>query len=54
MKKAIETKEEMGDMNRVFSVSQFNKYNKLPEDEQFDLAISASKGTLGSLKVSDQ
>uniref|UniRef100_A0A671TTS8 Coiled-coil domain-containing protein 93 n=1 Tax=Sparus aurata TaxID=8175 RepID=A0A671TTS8_SPAAU len=35
VKRAIETKEEMGDYVRAYSISQFNKTHKLPEDEEF-------------------
>lgn len=51
MKRAIETKEEMGDFNRLFSVSQFNKHHKLPEDEAFEDGKQASMATLSSVKV---
>ena len=32
VKRAVETKEEMGDFIRSFSVSQFNKNHKTPEE----------------------
>ncbi|XP_071955129.1 coiled-coil domain-containing protein 93-like [Antedon mediterranea] len=35
VKRAIETKEEMGDQIRAFSVSQFNKNHQTPEDSEF-------------------
>ncbi|XP_076011316.1 coiled-coil domain-containing protein 93 [Genypterus blacodes] len=35
VKRAMETREEMGDHVRIFSVSQFNKSHTLPEDEEF-------------------
>ncbi|XP_050419309.2 coiled-coil domain-containing protein 93 [Patella vulgata] len=35
VKRAIETREEMGDYIRAFSVSQFSKHYKTPEDELF-------------------
>ncbi|XP_073329834.1 coiled-coil domain-containing protein 93 [Pagrus major] len=35
VKRAIETREEMGDYVRAYSISQFNKTHKLPEDEEF-------------------
>lgn len=31
VKKAIETREEMGDFIRAFSISQFSKTHKMPE-----------------------
>lgn len=36
VKRAIETREEMGDYVRAYSVSQFNKTHKLPEDVEFE------------------
>ncbi|CAH1789544.1 unnamed protein product [Owenia fusiformis] len=36
VKRAIETKEEMGDYIRAFSVSQFNKFHSTPEDDAFN------------------
>ncbi|XP_028447484.1 coiled-coil domain-containing protein 93 isoform X2 [Perca flavescens] len=35
VKRAIETREEMGDYVRAYSVSQFQKTHSLPEDEEF-------------------
>ncbi|XP_029690061.1 coiled-coil domain-containing protein 93 isoform X1 [Takifugu rubripes] len=35
VKRAIETREEMGDYVRAFSISQFQKTHRLPEDEEF-------------------
>ena len=52
MKRAIETKEEMGDFNRLFSVSQFNKQYRLPEDEEFQQTKHISMDTLRNVKVS--
>jgi len=52
VKRAIETREEMGDLNRVFSVSQFNKYNQLPEDESFAASKRTSINQLTAIKVS--
>lgn len=51
VKRAIETREEMGDLNRLFSVSQFNKRNKLPEDEAFQAVKETSMSTLQNVKV---
>ncbi|KAK7905103.1 hypothetical protein WMY93_017710 [Mugilogobius chulae] len=36
VKRAIETREEMGDYVRAYSISQFNKTHKLPEDVEFE------------------
>lgn len=52
VKKAIETREEMGDLNRLFSVSQFNKRNKLPDDEAFEALKHISVPTVQNVKVS--
>ncbi|XP_070832366.1 coiled-coil domain-containing protein 93 isoform X4 [Chaetodon trifascialis] len=45
VKRAIETREEMGDYVRAYSISQFHKTHSLPEDEEFlqrkDKAVSA-------------
>ncbi|XP_072273951.1 coiled-coil domain-containing protein 93 isoform X2 [Pyxicephalus adspersus] len=35
VKRAIETRQEMGDYIRAFSISQFQKDHRLPEDEEF-------------------
>ncbi|NWR60063.1 CCD93 protein, partial [Bucorvus abyssinicus] len=35
VKRAIETKEEMGDYIRSYSISQFQKTHRLPEDDEF-------------------
>ncbi|RVE57765.1 hypothetical protein OJAV_G00202500 [Oryzias javanicus] len=35
VKRAIETREEMGDQVRAFSIAEFQKTHKLPEDEEF-------------------
>ncbi|KAM6421072.1 coiled-coil domain-containing protein 93 [Rhynochetos jubatus] len=35
VKRAIETREEMGDYVRSYSISQFQKTHRLPEDEEF-------------------
>ncbi|XP_026127281.1 coiled-coil domain-containing protein 93 isoform X2 [Carassius auratus] len=37
VKKAIETREEMGDYVRSYSISQFQKSHAFPEDEEFEL-----------------
>ncbi|XP_077584680.1 coiled-coil domain-containing protein 93 [Stigmatopora nigra] len=36
VKRAIETREQMGDYVRAYSISQFQKTYNLPEDEEFD------------------
>jgi hypothetical protein len=36
VKKVIETREETGDLMRIYSESQFAKGHKLPEDQEFD------------------
>ncbi|XP_070575320.1 coiled-coil domain-containing protein 93-like [Ptychodera flava] len=36
VKKAIETREELGDYNRAFSVSQFSKHYSTPQDDEFE------------------
>ncbi|KAK5861602.1 hypothetical protein PBY51_022985 [Eleginops maclovinus] len=45
VKRAIETREEMGDTVRAYSICQFQKSHSLPEDEEFlqrkDKAVSA-------------
>ncbi|XP_037645733.1 coiled-coil domain-containing protein 93 isoform X2 [Sebastes umbrosus] len=45
VKRAIETREEMGDYVRAYSISQFQKTHSLPEDEEFlqrkDKAVTA-------------
>ena len=51
MKKAIETREELGDYTRSFSVSQFNKNHKTPEDKIFEAAIQKATSTVKNVKV---
>ncbi|KAI8788977.1 coiled-coil domain-containing protein 93 [Biomphalaria glabrata] len=50
VKKAIETREEMGDYIRSFSISQFNKSHKMPEDELFEKGKEKSLETLSNVK----
>ncbi|KAF6037828.1 CCDC93 [Bugula neritina] len=50
VKRAIATREEMGDFNRLFAVSQFNKHNKLPEDERFQANKLTSMTNLQNIK----
>ena len=52
VKKVIETREEMGDHIRAFSISQFNKHYKMPQDveqEEQDLLMHDAIGTLRSI-----
>ncbi|XP_074550972.1 coiled-coil domain-containing protein 93 [Halichoeres trimaculatus] len=52
VKRAIETREEMGDYVRAYSVSQFNKTHSLPEDEEFNQRKDkAVKAVLDVLEV---
>jgi len=51
VKRAIATREEMGDFNRLFAVSRFNKHNKLLEDERFQANNLTSMTTLQNIKV---
>ena len=49
VKRAIETREEMGDYIRAYSISQFNKHHEMPEDVEFrtkvkDKAIQSVDG----------
>ncbi|XP_060076830.1 coiled-coil domain-containing protein 93-like [Ylistrum balloti] len=50
VKKAIETREEMGDYTRAFSVSQFNKNHKTPEDLAFDSNKDKAVTTVAGVK----
>ncbi|KAL5006597.1 hypothetical protein ScPMuIL_015403 [Solemya velum] len=50
VKRAIETRQEMGDYIRSFSVSQFNKHHKSPEDEKFDALKEKATMTVSSVK----
>ncbi|CAC5381609.1 Coiled-coil domain-containing protein 93 [Mytilus coruscus] len=50
VKRAVETKEEMGDYIRAFSVSQFNKNHKTPEDVSFESLIEKSTDSVASVK----
>eukprot|EP00106_Octopus_bimaculoides_P022968 XP_014790410.1 PREDICTED: coiled-coil domain-containing protein 93-like [Octopus bimaculoides] len=36
VKRALETREEVGDTIRAYSIYQFNRNNKMPQDEKFD------------------
>uniref|UniRef100_A0A665W012 Coiled-coil domain-containing protein 93 n=1 Tax=Echeneis naucrates TaxID=173247 RepID=A0A665W012_ECHNA len=52
VKRAIETKEEMGDYVRAYSVSQFQKTHTLPEDVEFlQMKEQAMRAVLDVLKV---
>ncbi|CDQ81398.1 unnamed protein product [Oncorhynchus mykiss] len=52
MKRAIETREEMGDYVRAYSVSQFQKTHSFPEDEDFlQRKENAVKAVLDVLEV---
>nr|XP_054767034.1 coiled-coil domain-containing protein 93-like [Lytechinus pictus] len=52
VKRAIETREEMGDQIRAFSISQFSKHHKTPEDVDFDDRKDTSISTVGEIKDS--
>ncbi|XP_019645976.1 PREDICTED: coiled-coil domain-containing protein 93-like [Branchiostoma belcheri] len=54
VKRAIETREEMGDQIRAFSVSQFNKNHRTPEDQEFDSRKEQSMSTLATVKTGYQ
>ncbi|XP_051564914.1 coiled-coil domain-containing protein 93-like [Myxocyprinus asiaticus] len=46
VKKAIETREEMGDYVRSYSISQFQKTHAFPEDEEFALRKERATSTV--------
>ncbi|XP_057708655.1 coiled-coil domain-containing protein 93 isoform X1 [Corythoichthys intestinalis] len=46
VKRAIETREQMGDYVRAYSISQFQKTYSLPEDEEFDQRRSQAVGAV--------
>ncbi|XP_067649707.1 coiled-coil domain-containing protein 93-like [Haliotis asinina] len=50
VKRAIETREEMGDQIRMFSVSQFNKNYATPEDQAFEEVKPKALSTVGGVK----
>ncbi|XP_013408338.2 coiled-coil domain-containing protein 93 [Lingula anatina] len=50
VKRAIETREEMGDYIRAFSVSQFNKNHKTPEDELFEQLKEKAVSSVSAVK----
>ncbi|GFR91723.1 coiled-coil domain-containing protein 93-like [Elysia marginata] len=50
VKKAIETREEMGDYIRSYSISQFSKHHKMPEDEAFEALIHKAIDTVLNVK----
>ncbi|XP_068184661.1 coiled-coil domain-containing protein 93 isoform X2 [Antennarius striatus] len=54
VKRAIETREEMGDYVRAYSISQFQKTHSLPEDEEFlqrrDKSVKAVRDVLEAYK----
>uniref|UniRef100_A0A1X7TSN4 Coiled-coil domain-containing protein 93 n=2 Tax=Amphimedon queenslandica TaxID=400682 RepID=A0A1X7TSN4_AMPQE len=50
VKRAIETKEEMGDYIRSYSESQFNKYHTTPKDRQFNDMKPTATGSIGDVK----
>ena len=52
MKRAIETREEMGDYIRNFSESQFNKAHTIPTDRDREMRKPAIITSLGGIGVS--
>ncbi|KAK3108073.1 hypothetical protein FSP39_000687 [Pinctada imbricata] len=50
VKRAIETREEMGDYIRAFSVSQFNKHHKTPEDVVFEELKEKATASVANVK----
>ncbi|XP_071487637.1 coiled-coil domain-containing protein 93-like [Diadema antillarum] len=52
VKRAIETREEMGDQIRAFSISQFSKNHKTPEDMDFEDRKDSSISAVGEVKNS--
>ncbi|XP_070210821.1 coiled-coil domain-containing protein 93-like isoform X2 [Littorina saxatilis] len=50
VKRAIETREEMGDFIRAFSVSQFSKHYSTPEDVAFEAIKPKAVATVGAVK----
>lgn len=53
VKKVIETREETGDLMRLFSESQFDKSFQLPEDKAFEEQIGASIKFVANLHKQD-
>ncbi|XP_065928887.1 coiled-coil domain-containing protein 93 isoform X3 [Magallana gigas] len=50
VKKAIETREEMGDFIRAFSISQFSKTHKMPEDVVFEEMKEKATNSVSEVK----
>nr|XP_034309744.1 coiled-coil domain-containing protein 93 isoform X1 [Crassostrea gigas] len=50
VKKAIETREEMGDFIRAFSISQFSKTHKMPEDVMFEEMKEKATNSVSEVK----
>lgn len=50
VKRALETREEMGDSIRAYSIYQFNKKHEMPEDETFNTIRESARKTLGEVK----
>ncbi|BFZ01216.1 hypothetical protein BsWGS_04255 [Bradybaena similaris] len=50
VKRAIETREEMGDYIRSFSISQFSKHHQMPEDESFEVMKGRALDTVSNVK----
>ncbi|XP_071811815.1 coiled-coil domain-containing protein 93-like isoform X2 [Apostichopus japonicus] len=50
VKRAIETREEMGDQIRAFSVWQFNKHHQTPQDIEFESQKPNSVSSVGKIK----
>ncbi|XP_078320477.1 coiled-coil domain-containing protein 93-like isoform X2 [Crassostrea virginica] len=50
VKKAIETREEMGDFIRAFSISQFSKTHKTPEDVVFEELKEKATNSVSQVK----
>lgn len=51
VKRAIETREELGDQIRAYSVSQFKKHYSLPEDDEHDAKQHKCIQAVNTLKV---
>ncbi|XP_062517530.1 coiled-coil domain-containing protein 93-like [Corticium candelabrum] len=51
VRRAIETREEMGDTIRMFSESQFNKSHSLPQDEEFIAKLKKAALAVGVVQL---
>jgi hypothetical protein len=51
VRRAIETREELGDTIRMFSESQFNKFHMLPQDREFHAKLKKAESAVETVQL---